>query len=54
EYLWELGIDPGTKLTAGDIAKLEPSLSMLGKNKEDIQRIKEQLKPAPIVPQSNI
>ncbi|MCC6411207.1 MAG: MoxR family ATPase, partial [Saprospiraceae bacterium] len=41
EYLWELGIDPGTKLTAGDIAKLEPSLSMLGKNKEDIQRIKE-------------
>ncbi len=54
EFLWELGLNPGVKLTAGDLTKLEPSLSMLGKNKEDIQRIKDQLKPAPIQPQSNI
>lgn len=43
EFLWELKVNPNQKLTAADFAKLEPSLSMLGKNKEDLQRIKDRL-----------
>lgn len=44
DFLWEMGLNPNAPLTASDIERLEPSLSMLGKNKEDLQRIKDQLK----------
>jgi MoxR-like ATPase len=56
EFLWEMGIDPKKPLTAADLVKLEPSLAMLGKNKEDVKRIKDQLHAASadIKPQSNI
>ncbi len=54
EFLWEMDIDPNKALTAADLTKLEPSLSMLGKNKEDVQRIKDQLHAPSVKPQSNI
>ncbi len=43
EFLWEMEVNPSARLSASDFAKLEPSLSMLGKNKEDLQRIKDKL-----------
>ncbi|MBK9014563.1 MAG: hypothetical protein IPM82_11045 [Saprospiraceae bacterium] len=54
EFLWEMNVNPSARLSASDFAKLEPSLSMLGKNKEDLQRIKDKLaalkaEPTPIV-----
>ncbi len=44
EYLRELGINPKDELTKADFERLEPSLSLLGKNKEDLLRIKERIK----------
>ncbi len=44
EYLRELGINPKDELSKADFERLEPSLSLLGKNKEDLLRIKERIK----------
>ncbi len=52
DFLWEMGVNPSARLSASDFAKLEPSLSMLGKNKEDLQRIKDKLaalNPSPAI-----
>jgi MoxR-like ATPase len=53
DFLWEMGIDPAVPLTANDFEKLEPSLSILGKNKEDLQRIKDQLTAMTLPLQTN-
>ena len=44
DFLWFNKLNPALALTANDINVLEPSLSMLGKNKEDLKRIFEKLK----------
>ncbi len=44
EFLRELGINPKEELSKADFERLEPSLSLLGKNKEDLVRIKERVK----------
>ncbi len=54
DFLWEMGVNPSARLSASDFAKLEPSLSMLGKNKEDLQRIKDKLAALTPSPAINI
>lgn len=44
EFLHGLGINPARELTAEEWQRLLPSLSLLGKNKEDYDRIVAQLK----------
>lgn len=43
ELLHSLNINPTQKLSPADIQRLRPSLSLLGKNKEDLERIVGQI-----------